>query len=92
MILALILMLGGPATAHDAPTKVVKNITVDGQRFKVVRKGDQAEVTRKGMFFKADAAMHIAAIKAAEQATGCKVERDFSPAIGIVSVTLDCAE
>jgi hypothetical protein len=90
-ILAVSMMISLPASA-GGPTKVVKTVTVDGQRFKVVWKGDQAEVSRKGMFFKADAKMHLAAVKAAELVSGCRAIDKFTPAIGMVEVVLDCAD
>lgn len=72
--------------------KVVKKATVDGQRFKVVWQGHMAMVERKGMFFKADADMYTAAIKTAEQVSGCRATSNFTPEIGVVAVVLDCSK
>lgn len=90
LALALI-AIASPAIA-DGSVRVVKTVTVDAQRFKVVWKGDQATVERKGMFFKADAHMHLAAIKAAEHVSGCKATANFPPNIGVVVVALECPE
>jgi len=80
-----------PTDTQNKPPKVVKTVTVREQRFKVVWRGSQAEVSRKGMFFKADANMHLAAIEAAERVSGCHATSNFTPAIGMVEVALDCA-
>ena len=91
-ILGLALIAFASPSIANEPVKVVKTVTVDAQRFKVVWKGDQATVERKGMFFKADAHMHLAAIKAAEQVSGCKATANFTPSIGVVVVALECPQ
>jgi hypothetical protein len=89
LLASAFLILSAPGMAQESK-KVVERVTIDDHPFKVVWEGDQATVTRRGMFFKADARMHVAAIKAAEQVSGCIVSRDYSPGIGIVAVILDC--
>jgi len=90
--MALALALLASNAAIERVPKVVKVATVDGQRFKVVWQGHKAMVERRGMFFKADADMYTAAIKAAEQVSGCRATSNFTPAIGVVAVVLDCSE
>lgn len=91
-LLAIAIGLAVAIPVAAATTKVVKSVKVDGHPFKVIWKGDQAEIERKGFLFKADAKMHVAAIKAAEQVSGCKVTNNFTPTIGLVVVTLDCTK
>ncbi|MEG8031880.1 hypothetical protein QP179_09955 [Sphingomonas aurantiaca] len=87
----LIAVLIATQTASTIPPKkVTKTVEVDSHKYKVVWKGSQAEVSRKGMFFKADAAMHLEAIRAAEMVSGCRKTDVFTPSIGMVEVALDC--
>lgn len=67
-----------------------KTVIINGDSFKVL--GDQTEVLvkREGVVVAAGPDMHIAAIEAAKQASGCETVRYFSTTPGVFYLELSC--
>ncbi|MES2057125.1 MAG: hypothetical protein V4564_14425 [Pseudomonadota bacterium] len=83
------------AFASEKARKVVKIVKIGGASFKVVQRGNDAEVSRQSLIVKLNAEHYALAARAAEYASGCVVDSAYTegPAYSRdkLQVVLNCA-